>query len=92
MVSFLSGFSISPQGCQTCWSDSLLGFVPDHSNAAHNLLAMLRVGVIEGGYEVEHLNFTDFLTELKKNSFFVFSVWGMLLLQLAMTSTYTVVP
>ncbi|POW11738.1 hypothetical protein PSTT_04994 [Puccinia striiformis] len=27
----------------------------EHSNAAHNLLAMLRVGVIEGGYEVEHL-------------------------------------
>ncbi|POW16916.1 hypothetical protein PSHT_06564 [Puccinia striiformis] len=31
------------------------GGVYDHSNAAHNLLAMLRVGVIEGGYEVEHL-------------------------------------
>lgn len=31
------------------------GGVYDHSNAAHNLLAMMRVGVIEGGYEVEHL-------------------------------------
>jgi stearoyl-CoA desaturase (delta-9 desaturase) len=31
------------------------GGVYDHSNAAHNLLAMFRVGVIEGGYEVEHL-------------------------------------
>ncbi|CAH7674394.1 hypothetical protein BY996DRAFT_4576036 [Phakopsora pachyrhizi] len=31
------------------------GGIYDHSNAAHNLLAMFRVGVIEGGYEVEHL-------------------------------------
>ncbi|PLW27074.1 hypothetical protein PCASD_21236 [Puccinia coronata f. sp. avenae] len=31
------------------------GGVYDHSNAAHNLLAMYRVGAIEGGYEVEHL-------------------------------------
>ncbi|POW23510.1 hypothetical protein PSHT_00170, partial [Puccinia striiformis] len=31
------------------------GGIYEHSNAAHNLLAMLRVGVIEGGYEVEHL-------------------------------------
>lgn len=29
--------------------------VYDHSNAAHNALAGLRVGVIQGGYEVEHL-------------------------------------
>ena len=31
------------------------GGVYDHSNAAHNYLAMLRVGCIEGGYEVEAL-------------------------------------
>ncbi|KNZ64380.1 uncharacterized protein VP01_1037g16 [Puccinia sorghi] len=31
------------------------GGIYEHSNAAHNLLAMHRVGVIEGGYEVEHL-------------------------------------
>jgi len=31
------------------------GGVYDHSNAAHNLLSMLRVGVLEGGMEVESL-------------------------------------
>lgn len=31
------------------------GGVYDHSNAAGNTLAMLRVGCIEGGYEVETL-------------------------------------
>lgn len=28
------------------------GGLYDHSNAAHNLLAMMRVGCIEGGYDV----------------------------------------
>lgn len=34
---------------------AFFGGVYDHSNAAHNLLAMMRVGVLEGGMEVEHL-------------------------------------
>lgn len=33
----------------------------DHSNAAHNLLAMMRVGILEAGMEVEHLK-KDFAT------------------------------
>lgn len=34
---------------------AFFGGVYDHSNAAHNLLAMMRVGILEGGMEVEHL-------------------------------------
>lgn len=34
---------------------SFFGGVYDHSNAAHNLLAMMRVGILDGGMEVEHL-------------------------------------
>ncbi|KAL7420009.1 stearoyl-CoA 9-desaturase [Cryptotrichosporon argae] len=34
---------------------AFFGGVYDHSNAAHNLLAMMRVGVLDGGMEVEHL-------------------------------------
>jgi stearoyl-CoA desaturase (delta-9 desaturase) len=32
---------------------AFFGGVYDHSNAAHNLLAMMRVGILEGGYEIE---------------------------------------
>jgi len=34
---------------------AFFGGVYDHSNAAHNMLAMMRVGVLDGGMEVEHL-------------------------------------
>ncbi|WVR04679.1 hypothetical protein IAU60_001690 [Kwoniella sp. DSM 27419] len=34
---------------------AFFGGVYDHSNAAHNLLAMMRVGVLDGGMEVEHM-------------------------------------
>jgi stearoyl-CoA desaturase (delta-9 desaturase) len=34
---------------------AFFGGVYDHSNAAHNLLAMMRVGILDGGMEVEHL-------------------------------------
>lgn len=34
---------------------AFFGGVYDHSNAAHNLLAMMRVGVLDGGMEVETL-------------------------------------
>ncbi|KAK4683539.1 stearoyl-CoA desaturase (Delta-9 desaturase), partial [Tremellales sp. Uapishka_1] len=34
---------------------AFFGGVYDHSNAAHNLLAMMRVGIIDGGMEVEAL-------------------------------------
>lgn len=34
---------------------AFFGGVYDHSNAAHNLLAMMRVGVLDGGMEVESL-------------------------------------
>ena len=34
---------------------AFFGGVYDHSNAAHNLLAMLRVGILDGGMEVETL-------------------------------------
>jgi stearoyl-CoA desaturase (delta-9 desaturase) len=34
---------------------AFFGGVYDHSNAAHNLLAMMRVGILEAGMEVEHL-------------------------------------
>ncbi|ORY30358.1 hypothetical protein BCR39DRAFT_466656 [Naematelia encephala] len=34
---------------------AFFGGVYDHSNAAHNLLAMMRVGILEGGMEVEFL-------------------------------------
>ncbi|EIW71223.1 stearoyl-CoA desaturase (delta-9 desaturase) [Tremella mesenterica] len=34
---------------------AFFGGVYDHSNAAHNLLAMMRVGVLDGGMEVEAL-------------------------------------
>jgi len=36
-------------------TNAFSGGVYDHSNAAHNLLSMMRVGCIEGGYEVESL-------------------------------------
>jgi len=36
-------------------STAFNGGVYEHSNAAHNLAAMLRVGALEGGYEVEML-------------------------------------
>lgn len=32
---------------------AFFGGVYDHSNAAHNLLAMMRVGILEAGYELE---------------------------------------
>jgi stearoyl-CoA desaturase (delta-9 desaturase) len=32
---------------------AFFGGVYDHSNAAHNLLAMMRVGVLRGGLELE---------------------------------------
>jgi stearoyl-CoA desaturase (delta-9 desaturase) len=38
---------------------AFFGGVYDHSNAAHNLLAMMRVGILEAGMEVEHLK-SDF--------------------------------
>jgi len=34
---------------------AFFGGVYDHSNAAHNLLAMMRVGILDGGMEVEHM-------------------------------------
>jgi len=34
---------------------AFFGGVYDHSNAAHNMLAMMRVGIIDGGMEVEHM-------------------------------------
>jgi len=34
---------------------AFFGGVYDHSNAAHNMLAMMRVGILDGGMEVEHL-------------------------------------
>ena len=34
---------------------AFFGGVYDHSNAAHNLLAMMRVGILDGGMEVETL-------------------------------------
>lgn len=34
---------------------AFFGGVYDHSNAAHNLLGMMRVGILEAGMEVEHL-------------------------------------
>ena len=34
---------------------AFFGGVYDHSNAAHNLLAMMRVGILDGGMEVEAL-------------------------------------
>lgn len=34
---------------------AFFGGVYDHSNAAHNMLAMMRVGVLDGGMEVEHM-------------------------------------
>nr|WPS94691.1 Cytochrome b5-like Heme/Steroid binding domain [Naematelia aurantialba] len=34
---------------------AFFGGVYDHSNAAHNLLAMMRVGILEGGMEVEFM-------------------------------------
>ncbi|WVF69745.1 hypothetical protein IAT40_004524 [Kwoniella sp. CBS 6097] len=34
---------------------AFFGGVYDHSNAAHNMLAMMRVGVLDGGMEVESL-------------------------------------
>jgi stearoyl-CoA desaturase (Delta-9 desaturase) len=34
-------------------STAFFGGVYDHSNAAHNLLAMMRVGVLRGGLELE---------------------------------------
>jgi stearoyl-CoA desaturase (delta-9 desaturase) len=36
-------------------SVAFFGGVYDHSNAAHNQLAMMRVGILDGGMEVEHL-------------------------------------
>jgi stearoyl-CoA desaturase (delta-9 desaturase) len=42
------------------------GGVYDHSNGAGNLLAQLRVGVIEGGYEVESLKkYSEVIENLK---------------------------
>jgi stearoyl-CoA desaturase (delta-9 desaturase) len=42
------------------------GGVYDHSNAASNVLAMLRVGCIEGGYEVESLKkYSQLIVDLK---------------------------
>lgn len=40
----------------------------DHSNGAANLLAQYRVGVISGGYEVEHLRKYSQLIEALKES------------------------
>lgn len=43
-------------------------FADDHSNAAGNLLAQLRVGVIEGGYEVESLKkYSEVIESLKES-------------------------
>ncbi|GAA5821844.1 hypothetical protein JCM3770_005559 [Rhodotorula araucariae] len=40
----------------------------DHSNGANTLLAQYRVGVIEGGYEVEHLKrFSKLIEDLKES-------------------------
>ncbi|GAA6054310.1 hypothetical protein NBRC10513_006452 [Rhodotorula toruloides] len=40
----------------------------DHSNGAANLLAQYRVGVIEGGYEVEHMKkYSEVVENLKKH-------------------------
>lgn len=40
----------------------------DHSNGANNVLAQYRVGVIEGGYEVEHLKrFSKLIEDLKES-------------------------
>ena len=38
---------------------AFFGGVYDHSNAAHNLLAMMRVGVLDGGMEVEILKIEE---------------------------------
>jgi len=46
-------------------TSAFYGGVYDHSNGAGNLLAMLRVGCIEGGYEVESLKkYSDIIQSL----------------------------
>ncbi|GAA6007440.1 stearoyl-CoA 9-desaturase [Rhodotorula paludigena] len=49
-------------------TNAFYGGYYDHSNGAANLLAQYRVGVIEGGYEVEHLKrFSDVIESLKES-------------------------
>jgi stearoyl-CoA desaturase (delta-9 desaturase) len=53
-TAFHGGYVASPSHAHS-HPDSFFLSVYDHSNAAQNVLAMLRVGCIEGGYEVETL-------------------------------------
>ncbi|BGP49818.1 stearoyl-CoA 9-desaturase [Rhodotorula kratochvilovae] len=49
-------------------TNAFYGGYYDHSNGANALLAQYRVGVIEGGYEVEHLKrFSKLIEDLKES-------------------------
>ncbi|GAA5915521.1 hypothetical protein JCM8208_007476 [Rhodotorula glutinis] len=49
-------------------TNAFYGGYYDHSNGANNVLAQYRVGVIEGGYEVEHLKrFSKLIEDLKES-------------------------
>ncbi|TIB93142.1 hypothetical protein E3Q19_01461 [Wallemia mellicola] len=47
---------------------AFFGGVYDHSNAAHNLLAMMRVGVLDGGMEVEVLKIEEAQAKKKEQA------------------------
>ena len=47
---------------------AFFGGVYDHSNAAHNLLAMMRVGVLDGGMEVEILKIEEAQAKKKEQA------------------------
>jgi len=49
------GANLIKRAIGTDATTAFFGGVYDHSNAAHNLLAMMRVGILDGGMEVEHM-------------------------------------